>query len=78
MTKINDLTGKTFGKLTVIRRAEDHVSKNGNKRVAWLCKCECGNELVVLGLNLTRNHTVSCGCARKSGRKKLMVDITNQ
>jgi len=78
MADFIDLTGKTFGKLTVISRAADHVSKNGGKRTAWLCKCKCGNELVVMGLNLTRNHTISCGCARKDGRNKLMTDITNQ
>lgn len=78
MSKIKDLTDKKFGMLTVIGRADDHVSKNGNKRTAWICRCDCGNELVVMGLNLTRNHTISCGCARKAGRKKLMVDITNQ
>ena len=78
MGNYKDLTGQRFGRLTVISRAENHVSKNGNSRTAWICKCECGNELVVMGLNLTRKHTVSCGCARKDGRKKLIVNITGQ
>ena len=76
--KLQDLTGKTFGKLTVIERAENHVSKNGNRRPAWLCRCICGNEVVVMGLNLTRGHTVSCGCARKEGRDRLVRDISGQ
>ena len=78
MPKLIDLTGKRFGKLTVLERAEDHTSKNGNKRPAWKCRCDCGIELVVMGLNLSRNHTTSCGCARQDGRKKLMLDVTNQ
>lgn len=78
MAKLKDLIGQHFGKLTVLDRADDHVSKNGSSRTAWLCRCECGNELVVMGLNLTRGHTTSCGCARKDGRKKLMIDITGQ
>ncbi len=53
-----DLTGKQFGKLTVISRAEnDHA---GNAR--WLCQCECGKQKTVLGLNLINGNTKSCGC----------------
>lgn len=78
MTKADDLTGMQYGKLTVLYRTEDHVSKNGNHRVVWHCKCECGNEIDVMALNLTRNHTVSCGCARIDGRKKLCRDITGE
>ena len=78
MTKLINLEGGKFGRLTVISRADNHVSKNGNSRPAWLCRCDCGNELIVLGLNLTRGHTISCGCARKTGREKLMVDVTGQ
>lgn len=43
-----DLTGQKFGKLTVISRAEDIESKSGkSKYMAWNCKCDCGNEIVV-------------------------------
>lgn len=38
-----DLTGKNFGKLTVISREENYVSKSGKKYSMWLCQCECGN-----------------------------------
>ena len=33
-----DLTGKRYGKLTVIER----IYKTGNKRTSWRCKCDCG------------------------------------
>lgn len=56
--KANQLTGKTFGRLTVVERIG--VSKNGH--ILWLCTCECGNSTVVFGSNLVRNHTLSCGC----------------
>lgn len=65
MGKAKDLVGMKFGKLTVLYRAENHTSKNGNSRIAWHCRCECGNEVDVLGLNLTRNHSKSCGCLHK-------------
>ena len=78
MAKAIDLTGQKFGKLTVLYKTENHISKNGNKRIVWHCKCDCGNETDVLALNLTRNHTTSCGCARSDGRKKLTRDITGE
>ncbi len=51
-----DLTGKTFGKLTVIEKA-------GTK---WKCRCECGNIKDVTGGNLTSKNTKSCGCLKYS------------
>ena len=57
MGKFQDLTGMTFGRLTVIERAEN---KNGH--IAWRCKCSCGNECIVFGVNLKNGNTQSCGC----------------
>ena len=59
MPKKIDLTGQRFGRLIVIREAG---RKNG--KVAWLCRCECGNEIVVSGDHLRDEHTQSCGCLR--------------
>ena len=57
-TNFKDLTGRRFGRLTVIRRAE-----NGkNYQTKWLCRCDCGNEVSVYRGNLKRGHTKSCGC----------------
>lgn len=54
-----DLTGKVFGKLTVID------VKNFEKGHAnFLCKCECGNMTVVSSGNLRSGGTKSCGCLR--------------
>lgn len=57
--KLIDLTGRVFGRLTVIRRAE---SRSGQTR--WACRCECGTEKVVQASNLTSAHVSSCGCWR--------------
>jgi hypothetical protein len=60
-----DLTGKVFGNLVVIRQAEDYISPGGQKHAMWLCQCQCGNPntsvLEVRGLNLKNGHTKSCG-----------------
>lgn len=66
MGKFKDLTGQRFGYLTVVKRAEDYVSPKGYHIVRWLCKCDCGNEIIVLGNNLIKHSTESCGCLRKN------------
>jgi hypothetical protein len=60
-----DLSGQTFNHLTVIKRVEDYVSPNGVHQAKYLCKCECGNEVTVLGYSLKNNITISCGCKSK-------------
>lgn len=57
MSKLKDLRGMKFGRLTVIERAE-----NKGAKVCWRCKCDCGQETVVQSWNLTHKHTKSCGC----------------
>ena len=61
-----DLTGKTFGSLIVIKRAEDYTESNGRRYAQWLCRCICGNTVVVKGEKLTRKTggTKSCGCSK--------------
>ena len=59
--KLIDLTGQRFGRLVVLQRA-----KTINKRTKWLCKCECGNEVVVEAYNLRVGHTQSCGCLQRA------------
>lgn len=60
--KFDDLTSKRFGKLTVLRRVEDLAHPNGTFSVQWLCRCDCGNQVIVTAGNLRNKHTVSCGC----------------
>ena len=60
-----DLTGKRFGKLKVISRGDDKVLPNGSKVIRWLCECDCGNRLQVIGSNLRRGTSTSCGCQVK-------------
>ena len=62
MAKLIDLTGQRFGKLTVLRRAENYVRPNGHKESTWVCCCECGNEITVTRTNLKRAR--SCGCSK--------------
>lgn len=58
MSKINNLTGKKFGRLKVIK----YYGSNKNGRALWLCECECGNTKIILGNSLLNKATLSCGC----------------
>lgn len=62
MANHGDLTGKRFGRLVVLRRAEDHITPAGNKSAQWLCKCDCGNMKVTSASGLYGGRTKSCGC----------------
>lgn len=57
-----DLTGERFGMLTVISKAESKVCPSGKKVAMFLCKCDCGNEVVVGSSNLRQGWRKSCGC----------------
>lgn len=47
---------------------------NGDKRQTyWLCKCDCGNEVVATRTNLSRQHIFSCGCLVKEQRAALSI-----
>lgn len=61
--RIKDLTGQTFGRLTVI----EFAGKDKHGAAKWRCYCACGNSpnQIVLGRALTVGCTKSCGCLVK-------------
>src|SRR5690554_4754633 len=69
MGSFNDLTGKTFGLLTVIEHAGVQESAGGARFQMWRCRCECGGEKVSRSNNLVSGRNKSCGC-RSHGHKK--------
>lgn len=64
-SRLNDLTGKRFSRLTVVKY---HHSENGNRY--WFCKCDCGNEAVVMTKDLNYGSVKSCGCLMIETRRK--------
>lgn len=69
MGKLIDLTGETFGRLTVLKRGKTQKLKNKTK-VFWVCECECGNLTEVLGYHLRNGGIKSCGCIRSEVSSK--------
>ena len=63
-----DITGQCFGRLTAIKLIPKEERTWSNKERAWLCKCDCGNEVIVRQRSLrSARMTKSCGCLRKIG-----------
>lgn len=63
MGRFVDITGERFGRLTVIRLYRKGSGKPC-RQPEWLCKCDCGNEVIVRRGNLHTGNTKGCGCLR--------------
>ena len=69
MGKLNIVSGQKFNRLTIIEEVERHLYPSGKTRRKFLCKCDCGNETLVL---INKFNTIkSCGCYRKENTASL-------
>lgn len=74
--KYRDLTGQTFGRLSVLSLSSFIYSNGGRK---WECRCSCGNLVVIRGDSLTSGHTSSCGCLnREISSAKAYISLVGQ
>ena len=73
---VKEEVGKKYGHLTVISRA----GSDNRGEALWECECDCPthNHIIVLGSNLRKGHTQSCGCDRRSHGEiiieKILID----
>ena len=51
--------------LTVIKEVEPHITSGGNKQTQYLCKCNCGKEVILKSSAIRNGNTKSCGCLKK-------------
>ena len=72
--KFIDLTGMEFadGNIKVIKRAPDHITPSGYKRIVWECKCSCGNTFISNSHSITHGVVKSCGCKSATA----FIDLT--
>lgn len=56
--RLIDLTGRNFGKLTVLELTE----KRANKSAVWRCRCDCGTLCEISYPQLIRGIVTDCGC----------------
>lgn len=78
--RIEDLSKKTFGNLTVVsldRELMDKRKEQGlSKSTFWKCKCKCGKIISVRASDLKSGNTSSCGCnKRKDLSGKIFGDL---
>lgn len=74
-----DMTGFRYGKLLVIRKIErgeklslPYIGQTGDLSALWLCRCDCGAEILSRRKKLRIGVTRSCGCAaRENSRASL-------
>lgn len=78
--RIKNLTGEHFGRLVVVAFAELRYAKTGGPKAHWLCRCDCGRELILASSKLTSGNTKSCGCLHRdmARHKKQPIDLTGQ
>lgn len=69
MTARKDLTGMVFSMFTVI----EYVGSSKHKKSLFRCRCECGNESIVVGGNLISGTSTNCGCRKAETSRQLRI-----
>lgn len=71
MGKLINLTGVNLGKLTVLER-DTNISST---KPYWICRCECGNTVSIMGDSIRRGRTTSCGCNKHNKSNTRLYNI---
>lgn len=71
--RIIDISGKKYGMLTVLEKAEEQTSNE----IIWKCRCDCGTITYSRGSKLRKNEIWSCGCIR-SKAERIIIDYLQQ
>lgn len=70
-----DETNNRYGKLTVLYKTTPHPTREGAR---WHCRCDCGNEIDVMGIDLRSGAVSSCGCLSSSRGELLIENLLNK
>lgn len=63
-----DLVGQRFGKLLVL----SYAGTDKHHKTLWVCQCDCGSApITVVGSNLTKGNSKSCGCVKREHMAQL-------
>ena len=69
------IIGERYGRLLVVERANDYISKSGGAHRKYVCVCDCGNRVEVLKEHLMSGRQKSCGCLRKENGRPTHREI---
>ena len=64
-----DITNQNFGRLIALRPS---TKRSSHGEIYWICQCSCGNIKEILGRNLRKGLTTSCGCLQKEKARELI------
>lgn len=82
MSKLINLEGMLFGKLKVIKRAENRISRSGKtSNTMWVCHCLCdrSDDFIVYSSHLRRGKSTCCSiCHHEKIGKSLFIDLTGK
>lgn len=71
--RYEDLTGRRFGMLTVLERAEN----NSSKATRFLCRCDCGKTKIIMSKHLKSGAIDNCGCVSAKRRSETAMKNGN-
>lgn len=63
-----NLSGERYGRLTALHFV-GHIRRGEILARAWLCRCDCGTEVIITHNNLYSGNSKSCGCLRTEIRR---------
>ncbi|MBE6952290.1 MAG: hypothetical protein E7452_01910 [Ruminococcaceae bacterium] len=67
------MTGKVFGKLTVLRRADEKRKRGSRTNLLWECRCECGEIVYRSSDSLTDKKERMCvNCLRRANAESMV------
>lgn len=69
ISKVHDLTGQRFGRLTVLG-----IHDTNTRKTFWVCQCDCGGIKIARSDLLLRGSIRSCGCMKKEQDKKNLIN----
>ena len=72
MKRAENLLGRQFGHLTVVKESDYKGRKSGAAH--WICRCGCGNYILCRADNLKSGHTTQCSdCSHVGGAMSVFV-----
>jgi hypothetical protein len=66
--KCDDISGRRFGRLTVVRAAGHATTPGGVQILVWECVCDCGKTILSRTGSLNSGKQLSCGCLGREHR----------
>ena len=75
MSKLIDLTGQKFGRLTVLKKDDQKKTSSSSY---WICQCECGKIKSIKSSSLRRGEVQSCGCLRNERIAEVKKTISEE